>query len=421
MNTPVRISHVSHEDFVRFAAWLVRERQADAFLSHPEPKHGETCWVGVDVCAECPLPQGTPRESVSAFLFDTPGTALGCVPYEFGLPQWDIKSTKPQAAPDGCFRKYRLLVVYDCVTGELCAEGDEVLARELLEKGDWRHVSPPDAVCCAKDLEASMGATAYENGVRETLERIKAGQVYQLCLSSAYETVLDACDPVSLFFALWQECPAQYYAYFHLGEERVISSSPERFLSVRDGNVLSQPIKGTLAFEEYSPELDRLVTDSPKESAELSMIVDLIRNDISANCEYGSVQVDGHKSTFVVDSLIQMYSNVRGRLRPDRSCWDLFYDAFPGGSVTGCPKRSAMHCIEELEPHSRGVYCGSMVLIRDKKTMESSIIIRTALYNTQSNRFVFHAGSGIVVASEPEAEHQETLAKAEKFFQVVQE
>jgi para-aminobenzoate synthetase component 1 len=148
------------------------------------------------------------------------------------------------------------------------------------------------------------------------------------------------------------------------------------------------------------------------------MIVDLVRNDISSNCEYGSVRVENHKSVFVVDSLLQMYANVRGKLRGGRDCLDLFFDAFPGGSVTGCPKQSSMTIIEELEPHSRGVYCGSVVVVRDKKNMDSSILIRTAVHNTETNQLDYWAGSGIVVDSSPASEYLETLAKAEKFLKL---
>ncbi len=151
------------------------------------------------------------------------------------------------------------------------------------------------------------------------------------------------------------------------------------------------------------------------------MIVDLIRNDLSANCEYGSVRVDNHKSVFAVDRLLQMYSDVTGRLRPDRDCLDLFFDAFPGGSVTGCPKKRSMEIIDVLEPHPRDVYCGSILIVRDEKNMDSSVAIRTAVYDTDDARLDVWSGSGIVVDSDPASEYQETMAKAEKFLTMEEE
>jgi para-aminobenzoate synthetase component 1 len=185
---------------------------------------------------------------------------------------------------------------------------------------------------------------------------------------------------------------------------------------VNNREVLSQPIKGTLRFDRYDDSMRRRLTESPKESAELSMIVDMVRNDISLNCEYGSVRVSDHKSTFLVDNLIQMYSNVHGRLKSDRTCLGLLLDAFPGASVTGCPKKKSLELIEELEPHSRDVYCGSFFLVDQAGNMDSSIAIRTGYYDTESKDFRFFAGSGIVIGSHPEKEYLETVAKGEKFL-----
>ena len=204
---------------------------------------------------------------------------------------------------------------------------------------------------------------------------------------------------------------------FRVGEQVVVSTSPERFLRVRDGEVLSQPIKGTRAFDTFRQQVMDELTTSPKEDAELSMIVDLVRNDISAHCEYGSVKVFGHKSAFVVDNLVRMYSNVAGRLKPGSDVVDLLLDAFPPGSVTGCPKKRTLEIIDRLEPHARGVYCGSMVALFDPHNMDSSVAIRTGCLDTSSGFFHFYAGSGIVIDSLPRAEYAETLAKAGKFFQ----
>ncbi|MDH4157807.1 MAG: chorismate-binding protein, partial [candidate division Zixibacteria bacterium] len=229
---------------------------------------------------------------------------------------------------------------------------------------------------------------------------------------------VEKLDAAELFMYLWRRKPASFYSFFHSGPYRVISTSPERFLQVRDGQVLSQPIKGTLRFEHFDDALARKLTTSTKEDSELSMIVDLIRNDISYNCRYGSVRVENHKSTFVVDNLLQMYSNVTGILKPDRTCVDLLLDAFPGGSVTGCPKRMSMQLIDQLEPHTRDIYCGSLFVLRDRLNMDSSVAIRTGFLDTDSGELNIYGGSGIVIDSDPEAEYLETLAKAEKFIQL---
>jgi para-aminobenzoate synthetase component 1 len=180
--------------------------------------------------------------------------------------------------------------------------------------------------------------------------------------------------------------------------------------------VLSQPIKGTRLAGRPLLANDRALRTSAKEDAELSMIVDLIRNDISPHCQYGTVGVEGHKSVFEVDGLLQMYSNVTGRLKPGSTALDLLWAALPPGSVTGCPKKRAIEIIAGLEPHHREAYCGCLVVVHGPEDLDSSVAIRTAVVDEARSRFSFHAGSGIVVDSDPDKEYEETLAKAAKFL-----
>jgi len=231
-----------------------------------------------------------------------------------------------------------------------------------------------------------------------------------------YQADLDT-DPYGLWASMAEKNPAPFYGIFKTSEGYILSTSPERFLKVTDGSVLSQPIKGTLCFDEFSEEFIESLTSSIKEDAELSMIVDLIRNDISADCELGSVEVTEHKSVMKVDNLLQMYSSVAGILKSDRDVVDLLFTAFPGGSVTGCPKKRSMELIDSLESHSRGVYCGSLVRIRDMANMDSSISIRTGYY--EDGVLSFYAGSGIVADSVPEMEYEESVSKADKFLRLI--
>ncbi|WP_243451431.1 chorismate-binding protein [Desulfovibrio psychrotolerans] len=363
----------------------------------------------------------------------------------------DVCARFSVSAPDAKYAKYAKYA------------GDAGDGRSGGTQQAWTGASPAWKGRIARSLDAA----AYMRGVEEVLECIRNGDTYQLNLSIKFMADLHGTgfDPLRLFLHLWETSPAPFHAWLNTvggaqgqgGALRVLSTSPERFVRVRAGEVLAQPIKGTLAFGasagagearalrgnavpggaaagqsegsgewggswqgDYVPGMERLLTESPKESAELSMITDLIRNDISTRCEYGSVHVPRHKATFVVDSLIQMYSDVRGTLRQDATCLDLLLDAFPGGSVTGCPKRRTMRIIDRLEPHSRDLYCGSVFCVEDARTMDSSIAIRTGWYDEQAETLSFFAGSGIVADSDPEREYAETLAKAGKFLRVLE-
>ena len=407
----------NRKEFDALSACLAQEMDADLILSASGYPAQTDSIIGIRPTAELIFEESTTPDDVKRFCFDSPSMTLGYISYTYGMMLRGITSDKPLDFPLGHLKKYAAVVEFDDESGILVVSGhDQMLLDEIRS-----HLHSPCDIATVKGRPttsptSSLGQAEYEAGVRTTLEQIRSGYTYQLNLSTQLSWECPDLNPLALFLELWQGHPAPFYVWFNSGQHKVLSTSPERFLQVQNGRVLSQPIKGTLHFDKYSAELAEQLTKSPKEDAELSMIVDLIRNDISANCEYGSVRVDNHKSVFAVDNLLQMYSDVSGKLRSDRDCLDLFFDAFPGGSVTGCPKRSSMEIIEELEPHSRGVYCGSMVIIRDQQNMDSSITIRTGVYDTESKQLHTYAGSGIVVDSDPAKEYQETMAKAEKFL-----
>ncbi len=282
--------------------------------------------------------------------------------------------------------------------------------------------APDDDLALALDeLVPSLDATTYPDGVRQVLAAIRRGDTYQLNLTSRFTARRPGMDAAAVLLRLWQHRPAPFAAYLHAGRHRILSLSPERFLRVRGGEVLAQPIKGTRSFDPATTSpgerarLEAALRADPKEHAELSMVVDLLRNDISATCAYDSVRVPRHCATFAVGPLIQMCSDVTGTLRDGTTCLDLLRHAFPGGSVTGCPKPRTMSLIERIEPHPRDVYCGSLVAVAGPRDMDSSIAIRTALYDTTTGLLHLYAGSGLTVDSDPEGEYRETVDKTSAF------
>lgn len=404
--------------FIALAQRLAQGGQSDIFLSGADRPDESRCIIGFAPRSELLLSGRTTRADIAEYCFGVPGPTLGFISYTFGLGLRGVRSEKSTDFPLGHLKRYGAVLEFDLTTGQGEIHGpDHGAVDELATLAQARlDTAPPFCPPPVTPVEQSLTQEAYEAGVRTTLEAIRDGQTYQLNLSLKFSRPAPGLDMPGLAMDLWRRHPAPFYALFHSGPLTILSTSPERFLRVTDGEVLSQPIKGTLHFERYTPGLKRQLTESPKESAELSMIVDLIRNDISQHCEYGSVRVTDHKSTFVVDALVQMYSNVRGRLRQGATVIDLLLDAFPGGSVTGCPKRRSMELIEALEPHSRDAYCGCFVLIWGPRDMDSSIAIRTCWRDARTETLSFCAGSGIVVDSDPRKEYRETVAKADKFL-----
>jgi len=251
----------------------------------------------------------------------------------------------------------------------------------------------------------------YLDAVAKIIQYLTAGDIYQVNLAQRFETGF-AGDPYALFLSLFQRNPAPFFAFVQAGDHQIVSTSPERFLHQQGHRVETRPIKGTIA-RGTTPEQDRknreTLADSIKDDAELTMIVDLMRNDLSRVTVHDSVKVTQHKRLEPYDNVFHLVSVVQGELLPGKTGVDLMKASFPGGSITGCPKIRAMEIIDELEPVKRHVYTGSIGYISFHDTMDLSIAIRTATIH--DHRIYFSVGGGIVFDSDPEKEFQETLDK----------
>ena len=259
----------------------------------------------------------------------------------------------------------------------------------------------------------------YMEAVERIIDYLRAGDIYQANLSQRFETEFSG-DTYALFSDLYKNNPAPFFAYVHAGDHQIISTSPERFIK-RDGRrVETRPIKGTIARGD-TPEADRKkgneLLSSAKDDAELTMIVDLMRNDLSKATRYSSVTVAEHKRLEPYENVFHLVSVVEGELMDRKSSVDLLRAAFPGGSITGCPKIRSMEIIDELEPVSRHVYTGSIGYLSFHDTMDLSIAIRTA--TVFNNRITFSVGGGIVSDSDPAKEYQETLDKGKTIMETL--
>jgi para-aminobenzoate synthetase component I len=290
-------------------------------------------------------------------------------------------------------------------------------ARERLRQAPQASPALSWAIAAKPDLRQSE----FEHAVRRTIDYIEAGDIYQANITQRFRARLPSgFDRLSLYQALRLRNPATFGAYLDFGATGILSSSPERFLKLADGQVETRPIKGTRPRGRNAAEDQALAAEllaSAKDRAENLMIVDLLRNDISRVCKVGSVKVPtlfGLESYATVHHLVSV---VAGELAQGRSAVDLLRACFPGGSVTGAPKIRAMEIIAELEPTSRGPYCGSIGYLSADGGMDSNIVIRT--YCIQGQELTFQVGGGIVADSDPHAEYEESLAKAKALIEVL--
>ena len=259
---------------------------------------------------------------------------------------------------------------------------------------------------------SSFSRPGYLGAVERVREYIRAGDVFQVNLSQQF-TLPSTRPPLELYARLRQASPAPFTAYLDAGDHQILSASPELFLDLADGHVVTRPIKGTRprgTTPETDATLEQELRASTKDRAENVMIVDLLRNDLSRVSQPGSVLVPELCGIEVHPTVHHLVSTVTARLTPESNAFNLLAATLPGGSITGAPKVRAMQIIRELEPVPRGVYCGAIGYITRSGDLRMSVAIRTM--TRQDGLLRIPAGGGIVLDSEPAAEYDETLAKA---------
>ena len=270
------------------------------------------------------------------------------------------------------------------------------------------------------EWQSNFTREGFESAVTKVRNYIAAGDIFQANIAQRFSAKApERFDPFAHYLALRDINPAPYAAYMNAGDFQLSSASPERFISCSSaGKVTTQPIKGTAPRYEDDAQ-DKASADaleaSEKDRAENIMIVDLLRNDISAVCEEDSVHVTGLCELQSFAQVHHLVSTITGQLRQNTDAIDLLQHSFPGGSITGAPKIRTMEIISEIEKIRRDAYCGSIVTIGVDGAMQSNILIRTLIH--KDGEISFQAGGGITYASNPTEEYEETLDKAAAIFE----
>ena len=275
-----------------------------------------------------------------------------------------------------------------------------------------RAEAPEPAAGAPLEFASEITRERFCGMVRRAQEYIAAGDIYQVNLAHRF-TAPWRGDAFSFYEALRHYSPAPHAAYLALGGRALLSSSPEHFLKMSGRAIRTRPIKGTRP-RCATPDADTLsayeLCTSPKEAAELVMITDLERNDLGRVCEFGSVAVRELLKLESFEQVFHLVSTVEGQLRAEVDHVAALRACFPGGSITGAPKKRAREIIAELEPAPRGLYTGALGWFGFNGESQFNIAIRTVV--VESDHAHFHVGAGIVADSVPEQEWQETLDKA---------
>ncbi|MDD5364615.1 MAG: aminodeoxychorismate synthase component I [Gallionellaceae bacterium] len=361
------------------------------------------------------------------------GGAIGYFGYDLArrVERLPCQARDAEAIPEMAVGIYDWAVVVDHEQRTACLAG---ALRDPRTERDWDKLvalfsAPPIAAdriparppFRVGPMRSNFDPAAYRQAFARIQRYIAAGDCYQVNLAQRFSAPV-AGDHWLGYQALRRLNPAPYSAYLNHPAVRVLSSSPERFLVVRQGRVETKPIKGTrprAAAPEADSALARELQGSIKDRAENLMIVDLLRNDLGKSCVPGSVAVP---RLFEIESFATVHhlvSTVIGRLSKDVDAVALLRACFPGGSITGAPKLRAMEIIEELEPDRRGVYCGAIGWLGFNGDMDTNIAIRTLVSSGAQLRF--WAGGGIVADSQADEEYQECLDKAAALLRLAQE
>jgi para-aminobenzoate synthetase component 1 len=359
--------------------------------------------------------------------------AIGYLTYDFGSGLNELRSRHPKDVdiPEGLLIFYENLIIEDIpnqkiyLTAAGCLQNVNDSLTALEKDLDDRLNNPAPNLSAANrkrtvpDIRSDFEKDQYLDAVKQMIDYIIEGDIY-IANMTRQILVESQVQPYELFLRLHRNNPAPFSSYLNYGDFQIVSSSPERFLKLVDGVAETRPIKGTRKRGETPEEDDALRKElyhSSKDRSELLMIVDLERNDLNKVCEPGSVKVTQLFDVEAYATVFHLVATIVGKLKEGLTAMDLLAAMFPGGSITGAPKRRAMEIIDELEHSRRGLYTGSIGYLSLDHHCDFNIVIRTAVY--QDGTYHLGVGGGITCESDLEFEFEETEQKAKALLEAM--
>ncbi len=344
-------------------------------------------------------------------------------PDDLGIPTAELGLYDTVVCFDHVRRRMRVVA---CAFAEEGADRAYRDARERIEQVLERlqrplQPSPRAAATPSGAVASNMTRQAFLEKVLRCKAYIRAGDIFQVILSQRFAVPTGDLDPFRLYRAVRVINPSPFLFYLDFLGARLAGSSPELLVRLEDGQVWVRPIAGTRPRGRTAEEdaaLEAELRSSEKERAEHVMLVDLARNDVGRVCRYGTVRATELMVVERYSHVMHMVSTVRGELAPGRDAFHVLQATFPHGTVTGAPKVRAMEIIDELEPTARGPYAGAVGYVGFDGVMDTCIVIRTLV--VKDGTAYVQAGAGIVADSEPEAEYQETVSKAQALVRAVE-
>jgi para-aminobenzoate synthetase component 1 len=271
-------------------------------------------------------------------------------------------------------------------------------------------------------VKPRMSRTEYLQTVRHVQEHLQAGDIYEMNLCMEFYAERVFADPFSLYLRLSEASPMPFSCFLKMGSRYLICASPERYLAKRENHLLSQPIKGTAPRGADTKDDLRLAGEllkSEKEISENTMIVDLVRNDLSRVAVPDSVRVEELCKLYAFPGVFQLISTVSCETGKEVTFENILKASFPPGSMTGAPKISAMQLIERYEKSNRGLFSGAVGYLLPDGDFDLNVVIRSLFYNADTGYLSFQVGGAITLLSDPEAEYEECMVKASAMARVL--
>lgn len=353
-----------------------------------------------------------------ALPFDFQLGYIGYFGYELKKDTENVSNKHSYSHPDAYLKYCDRALVYDHLEKKLylLSYGDDLDWKEDIKKildEDLEIKKGREEKRKFPKLKFVKDKKTYIEDILKIKELIRAGETYEVCLTNRLD-IFDKIDGKKYYMELRDKSPGQYSAFLPLDELKIASSSMERFLRVdKDKIVSTKPIKGTIKRGESKEEDESLIEElrsEEKTKSENLMIVDLLRNDLGKFCEIGSVEVPKLMDVETYKTLHQLVTTVSGKIKEDVDIIEVLEKTFPGGSMTGAPKKRTLEIIDELETYPRGVYSGTIGYISNNSTMDFNIVIRTALI--EEDKATIGVGGAIILLSDEEEEFDEIVLKA---------
>lgn len=383
--------------------------------------HAEECLVAAGVRRQLSCPAGQALDNLQVFQQAKKSWLFGHLSYELKNETESLQSTLPDRIgfPDLFFFEPEIVVRLS--EHQLIIEADD--PRVIYERIQHTPVQSSHNRSAAPDIKQTFTRGEYIDVIQTLQRHIARGDCYEINFCQEFFAENTRIDPLSVYQSLSRLSPNPFSAFYRVQDRWLICASPERFLKKTGNHLLSQPIKGTSRRFPENRMLDEqhreALYNSAKDRSENVMVVDLVRNDLSRVCKEGTVSVDELYGIYSFPQVHQMISTVSGSLRDNSSLSQVLKATFPMGSMTGAPKKRVMELIEKYERSRRGIFSGAVGYIDPAGDFDFNVVIRSIMYNQETDCLSFQAGSGITHYSDPEAEWEECGLKAAAIIKVL--